>query len=249
MNNTSALTVLTTLLICQVSYAGDSWYVVNNYTGTVGKYPVHVSLQTYTFGPHTHVEGSYYYDKYRAPIVLYGRETEKGLMLCETTGKDDFDKYLLVGEDYDLDTCPFRLTYNDEGLTGIWQNDKNRLTVSLSGTDVMDENQIVVGDANMEIPFWGQTADHSFIGVYENSNNSLVINRIKVLDKKRGTVIQTINPQTENCEFGFYMTAIYQNIETVNDSTVSFHCYSRKMEDISEDYAFNKQQGRYYPIQ
>jgi len=248
MNRIKAITAAISLLLCQISFAGDSWYRVNNYTGTVGKYPVHVSLQTYTFGPHTSVEGSYYYDKRHAPIVLYGRETVTSLTLCETTSKTDFDKYLLVGENYDLETCPFRLTYNDEGLTGIWQNDKTSLPVSLSSTDVMDENQIVAGDASIEIPFWGQTADHSFIGVYENSNDSLVIHYVKVLDKKFGTVIQTIDPQTENCDFGFYMTAIYQNVETVNDSTVSFHCYSMR-DDISIEYVFNKQAGRYYPIQ
>ena len=248
MGRIKAITAIVSLSVCQLVFASNSWYVVNNYTGTVGKYPVHVSLQTYTFGPHVDVKGSYYYDKHRAPIVLYGRETATGLTLCETTRQADFEKYLSVGEAYDLDACPFRLTNSDEGLTGVWQNNKARLPVSLSSTDVMDETQVIASEASIEIPFWGQTAGHSFIGVYENSDNGPVINRINVLDKKLGKVIQTINPQTENCDFGFYMTAIYQNIETDNDATVSFHCYSNKA-DISEEYTFNKQQGRYYPAQ
>lgn len=244
MSKIKAITAALSLSACQLVFASNSWYEVNNYIGTVGKYPVHVSLQTYSFGHYNNVKGSYYYDKYRAPIVLYGRKTATGITLCETTSKTDFEKYLSVGEEYDLDACPFRLTYNDTGLSGIWQNDKTSLPVNLSSTDVMNKTQIIAREGNIEIPFWGQTAEHSFIGVYENSNNGPVINRVNVLDKKNGKVIQTINLPAGNCDFGFYMTAIYQNIETDNDATVSFHCYSSKA-DISEEYTFNKKEGRY----
>jgi len=248
MNNIRTFTLLTSLLMCSGSHASDSWYVVKNYRGTLGKYPVHVSLQTYQFGAYVSVKGSYYYDKYHAPIALYGRETADGLVLCEVASKTDFEKYLLFGERYSLSDCPFRLVNNEQGLTGVWQNEKSTLAVSLSSTASMDQTHIIANQGSIEIPFWGQTATHSFMGVYENSGDGLSVNHIKVLDKKQGNVIQVINPQTENCQFGFYMTAIYQNIETINDSTVSFNCYSTKA-DISDEYIFNKKEGLYYPAQ
>lgn len=248
MNPIKMMAVVAVLLKCSLSFAGDSGYVVTNYAGTVGKYPVHVSLQTYTFGAHVSIKGSYYYDKFRAPIALYGRETAEGIRLCEVTRKTDFEKYLSIGEAFSLDTCPFNLVTRELGLTGIWRNEKSRLDVRLTRTASLDKTHITASEQSIEIPFWGQTPTHSFIGLYENSANTVSANQIKVLDKKTGQVTQVINPQTENCDFGFYMTAIYENIDAVNDSTVSFNCYSTRG-DISHEYTFNKKEGKFIQIQ
>ncbi|TPN60374.1 hypothetical protein FJ981_02250 [Mesorhizobium sp. B1-1-4] len=59
------------LLLSQKAVAG--WYHVENYEGSIGPDPVHLSLQTYdSFGSGITVEGSYFYDAGQSPIALYG---------------------------------------------------------------------------------------------------------------------------------------------------------------------------------
>ena len=225
--------------------ASDSWYVLDNYEGTIGKSPVHVSLQRYSFGGETNVKGSYYYDKYRSSIPLYGKITSDAIVLCEVANDQEYDDYLTQGKKYDLNTCPLKLTNGGDVLHGTWQNAKRTLDVVLSMTASMDKTTLSGNPAKtIEIPFWGQTASHSFIGIYEMKDDGLSVNKVMALNKSSGKVDQVIDPQLHQCDFGFYMTAIYQNIERLNNSSqIALNCYSKT--DFSVIYGLSQDKQNY----
>lgn len=224
---------------CSCSYAVSSWYVVNNYTGVIGKYPVHLSIQSYDFGKDVNIEGSYYYDHHRSPIALYGKEVSGMIELCEVSNKKDFEKYIVLGDKFDLSQCPLKITKHGQNLNGEWHNSKRKLDVSLKHVSSMFPRNIVSESSTVEIPFWGQTDKHSFIGVYEKEGTDIVINKIKVFDKKSGNVIQIITPQKQECQFGFYMTSIYQNVEEFDSNSIFLNCYSTRA-NVTVGYKFDK---------
>lgn len=239
---------LYTLLCGSAMATRDSWYVINNYEGQIGKNPVHVSLQTYAFGGQTTVKGSYYYDKYRSPIALYGKQTATSLVLCEVNGDKEYSEHIEEGVNYDASLCPLKLTYSGDNLQGAWQNKKSNLNVLLQHTSSLDATPLTDNATHViEIPFWGQTAAHSFIGVYQKKGDDISINKVKVLNKSSGKVDQVIDPQLHDCTFGFYMTAIYQNIEKLgNSSQIALNCYSTGS-DNSVMYSLN-QDGHTYSL-
>ena len=230
------------LLFCGLIFYGygeasESWYVVNNYTGTIGKYPIHLSIQSYDFGSDINIEGSYYYDHHNSPIALYGKETSGEIELCEISNKTDFKKYIITGDKYDPLQCPFKITKNGQTLKGKWEGNSIKLDVMLSKVASMNKTEIISKNGVLEVPFWGQTDKHIFIGIYEKYENEIVIHKINVVDKKSGHVIQTITPQDNQCDFGFYMTPIYQNMEQFSDSSISLNCYSTNA-DVTVEYEF-----------
>ncbi|MGO2441565.1 MAG: hypothetical protein ACTH8B_17000 [Serratia proteamaculans] len=220
---------------CGYSEASESWYVVDNYTGTIGKYPVHLSIQSYDFGSDVNVEGSYYYDHHNSPIVLFGKESAGDIVLCEISSKEDFERYIVSGDKYDATKCPFRITKHDQTLKGEWKNKNINLDIILSKVASMDKSNITSKNGELDVPFWGSTDKHSFVGVYKQGNDGVTINEIKVLSKNDSQVIQVINPQSKKCDFGFYMTPIYQNVERFSSSSISLNCYSTNS-DFSVEY-------------
>lgn len=231
------------LLLSASTQAAYIPYVVNNYEGYIGKYPVHLSLQYYDFGKNVNIEGSYYYNSHRSPIPLYGVNEPNIIVLCEAISNENFDRYIVQGEKFEVSKCPFKLTRNSTGLLGEWRNEQSTLKVDLKET-VGLSNGVLNGTAKkIDIPFWGQTKQHSFIGVYEASTDGIVINKVNVLDKKNGELTQVINPQLNGCEFGLYMTSIFQNIEK-DGSQIRLNCYSTRS-DVSVNYRLNKQASRY----
>ncbi|WP_431022883.1 hypothetical protein [Erwinia rhapontici] len=234
-------------LLAGSAHAG--WYVVDNYEGSLGAWPIHLSLQEYdSYGSGLNIKGSYYYDKYHAPIPLYGKRTADAIELCEVHGAEDYDRALVQGtqKGFDTHSCPFRLTRKGEALTGHWQQGEKRYVVALKHTTSLDNtNEGSVTGQLVDIPFWGQTATHSFIGHYQASTDGIAIDSISVVNKKTGNTDQTINPQRPPCQFGFFMTAIYQNMESDNTGKmVWLNCYSEKA-DITVDYHFDRTRQRY----
>lgn len=239
---------IVSLLLTGSAQAG--WYQVDNFEGTLGDWPVHLSLQQYdSYGSGLTIKGSYYYDKYHAPIPLYGKRTADTIELCEVHGTEEYDRVLIQGTKQAVDThsCPFSLTHQGEVLRGYWQQGKKRYAVLLKQTASLDnssEQEKVTGNS-VDIPFWGQTPTHSFIGHYQTSADGIVINSVSIVNKKSGKVDQTIDPQQHQCQFGFYMTAIYQNIESDNaGKMVWLNCYSQQA-DITVDYHFDNALQRY----
>ncbi|WP_456311251.1 hypothetical protein [Serratia proteamaculans] len=234
-------------LLAGSAHAG--WYVVDNYEGSIGAWPIHLSLQEYdSYGSGLNIKGSYYYDKYHAPIPLYGKRTADALELCEVHGADDYDRALVQGtkKGFDTQSCPFRLALKAGELTGHWQQGEKRYAVALKHTASLNNTaEERISARHVDIPFWGQTPTHSFIGHYQASTDGIAIDSISVINKKTGNTDQTINPQRPPCQFGFYMTAIYQNMESDNTGKmVWLNCYSEKA-DITVDYHFDKTRQRY----
>ncbi len=57
--------------------------------------------------------------------------------------------------------------------------------------------------------------------------------------------MQTFNPQLHGCDFGFFMTSTYQNIESKKEhSQVRLNCHSTKS-DIFSDYRYDSENHRY----
>ncbi|CAI1009241.1 Uncharacterised protein [Serratia rubidaea] len=222
---------------CGYSEARESWYVVDNYTGTIGKYPVHLSIQSYAFGSDVNIEGSYYYDHHNSPIVLFGKEKDGDIVLCEIFSKEDFEKYIVSGDKYNATECPFRITKHGQVLKGEWKNKNVKLDIVLSKFSSMNESNITSKNGELDVPFWGQTDKHSFIGVYEKDKDGVVINKIKVISKENGHVVQIINIQDKRCDFGFHMTPIYQNMEKFSNSSILLNCNSTNSE-IEIEYVF-----------
>jgi hypothetical protein len=231
------------LLLSASIHAAYMPYVVSNYEGHIGGYPVHLSLQYYDFGKYINIEGSYYYNNHRAPIPLYGVNKSNSIVLCEINNDDNFDRYIVQGENFDVSKCPFKLTRDPTGLVGEWRNERSILNVDLKATIRLNEGVLHGSAKEIDIPFWGQTKQHSFIGIYEVSNDGIAINKVNVVEKTNGKIIQTINPQLKGCEFGSYMTSIFQNIEN-DGSQVRLNCYSTGG-DVSVNYSLNKKTFRY----
>ena len=238
---------IATLLLTSTTHAG--WYVVDNYEGALGAWPIHISLQTYdSYGSGLNIKGSYYYDKYRAPIPLYGKRTADMLELCEIHSAEEFERVMVQGTKQSVDTqaCPFRLTLQGDGLTGQWQQEEKRYAVTLKHSASLDNTaaEHITGE-HVDIPFWAQTPTHSFIGHYQASVDGITVDSISVINKKTGNTDQTIDPQQHQCQFGFFMTAIYQNMESDNaGKMVWLNCYSQQA-DITVDYHFDKTRQRY----
>ncbi|MFI8418643.1 hypothetical protein ACQKDS_19755 [Serratia sp. NPDC078593] len=237
LSNLKVIFIFFGSFFCGNSEASESWYVVDNYIGTIGKHPVHLSIQSYDFGGGVNIEGSYYYDRYNSPIVLFGKESVGNITLCEISSKKEFERYIVSGDKYDSTKCPFRIIKRNQILKGVWKNNNVKLDVVLSKVSSMNKSNVKSESGELDIPFWGDTEKHYFIGVYKQSGNKVIINKVKVINKNDGQVIQIINPQDEDCDFGFYMTPVYQNIERLSRSSILLNCYS-KDSSISVEYEF-----------
>ncbi|KAA8997038.1 hypothetical protein FJU30_19890 [Affinibrenneria salicis] len=226
---------------------------MNNYVGLVGTYPVHVSLQRYRFGPYISLLGSYYYDRQRAPIPLYGTYAADSLSACEILNAQDYDNSIIRGSATapDMSACPFQLSARGDELVGHWRRGDKRYPVRLRRSASLDDSASppsVLGTP--DIPFWGQTETHSFIGVYQRSGGDLALSGVKVLDKRSGKVVQVLNPQRQGCRFGFFMTPIYMNLENgENRSRVLLNCAPGDGPgDKTIEYRLDADSQRYRPV-
>jgi hypothetical protein len=207
------------------------WYQVTNYEGRIGEYPIHFSIQEYDyFGSGLNVRGSYFYDKNRGSIPLYGKlDKNGGLSLCEIHTADQYWKILMQGSLTPIDTsgCPFQLKLTKGSASGRWSNDGRSYDVALLETAHLNDTQGFRTSGLVEIPFWGQTTGHLFIGSYalEGAEGRATV---KVVDKRTGQVIQEIQPEKHGCTFGFLMTPIYMNVEssgTGRSEEILINCY------------------------
>ncbi|MEJ2631507.1 MAG: hypothetical protein P8011_01240 [Acidihalobacter sp.] len=211
----SGLLALMLLLAPSLAHAG--WYRVANYVGYIGSYPVHLSLQDYaSFGSGLNVEGSYYYDAHLAPIPLYGKRIGERIELCEIHSAQAYQRVLSMGsrKGFDTHACPLQLVVENGAIRGRWRDARHSYSVKLRQVGKLDDTGAGRVSGRVDIPFWGQTRHHAFIGVYRNGKNGITIDSIRVVDKRTRSVIQQFDPQQHNCAFGFFMTPIYMNLES-----------------------------------
>ncbi|MDX1803767.1 MAG: hypothetical protein R3292_06770 [Alcanivorax sp.] len=235
---TDRLAVVTTLLLLS-SPALAGWYQVSNYTGHIGRQAAHLSLQYYHFGAGITVEGSYYYDHYHTPIALYGTRDPHGhLTLCEIHSHTEFSRVIETGLQNPIDTshCPLQLQLGPRHADGRWHDGKHDLAVSLTRVGQLDNTGPPRLTGKVAIPFWGQTDHYSFIGRYRQQQGTLALQRLRVVNKASGKVIQELNPNGHDCGFGFYMTPIYMNVASGHNhdqEEVDLHCDSRRGDRIA----------------
>jgi hypothetical protein len=245
-------TAFTILLLLVAVEANAGWYRVTNYVGQIGPYPVHLSIQTYDFGSGLNVEGSYYYDKHRSPIPIYGKLIGNSASLCEIHSADEVDKILVRGSRSGFDTtgCPLRLVFSNDEATGQWTDHRGSFDVKLKRVGSLDDTESGRIDGVVEIPFWGQTKSYMFIGVYKASGAAgagISINAVRVVNKKTGAIIQDFDPQQHDCTFGFLMTPIYMNIKSVNsgkDEKIGLNCGGMRFSTVVY-YSLNKKTGTF----
>jgi hypothetical protein len=226
------------------------WYQATNYIGKIGTYPIHFSLQEYDFGSGLTFQGSYYYDKNIIPIPIYGKRDGSGrIELCEIHDETEFDRIIVQGSrsGFDTSSCQFKLSADENGAQGTWGSGGKSYDVSLQRTAVLDDKTGAgLTKGNIEIPFWGQTKNHAFIGVYEGTESGVMFKTIKVIDKRTRGVIQEFNPQERDCSFGFIMTPIYMNIQSYKSKAerIILNCHGPKDGD-AVFYVFDRKSKQF----
>lgn len=206
-------------IFCVLLLSGNAsagWYHVENYEGTIGSQPVHVSLQTYdSFGSGITVEGSYFYDAKQSPIAVYGKLNGTALVLCEISGKKEFDRILVMGSKTPVDTtgCPFSLDMAEGDATGTWSKGTDTYPVTLKKVASLDDTGDTKIDGAVEIPFWAETAADRFAGIYTNTDSGTCMAKMQVIKKSSRKVVQEIAFDDDGCNAGMLMTSIYENVQ------------------------------------
>jgi len=213
----SRVALCTLLFTTTAAHAG--WYEVRNYTGTVGNAPVHVSLQTFdnlnkNESSQWRVDGSYYYDAHRVPIVLQGTRQPDGTMqLCEAAAPASFGDSPVVPKASPANPvpCPIHLTITTAGASGEWNDGKRTLPITLHQVASLDDTD---GDGPhidgaVEIPMWHHSKDHLLLGVYRTSRDCpLSMSSLRLVNIKSGKVDRDIKL---DCA-GTVATSIYANV-------------------------------------
>jgi hypothetical protein len=240
--------IFSVLLLSGEAAAG--WYHVENYEGSIGSQPVHVSLQTYdSFGSGMTVEGSYFYDAKQGPIAVFGKLNGTSLVLCEISNDKEFDRILVVGSKIPVDTtgCPFSLDMAESGATGTWSKGADTYPVTLKKVASLDDTGDPKIDGAIEIPFWAETAAHRFAGVYTNTDSGTCMAKMQVIKKSSRKIVQEIAFDDDGCNAGMLMTSIYANVQK----------WAERGEDIisvnfrgggagyTMDYAFDRKTKKY----
>lgn len=236
-------------LLLLTGKATAGWYHVENYEGSIGSNPVHLSLQTYNFGSGLTLEGSYFLDDKQSPIPLYGKVSGTSLALCEITNDEEFERIIVMGKKTGLDTtgCPFSLEFGDGNLTGSWSKGTDKFPVNLrkvAGFDDSGEGKI---EGNVEVPFWAQTATDRFAGIYTKSGDGICMTKMQVINKKRKKAVQTIKFGGDLCNAGMLMTAIYENVQKSVErgkDIISVSFYDGRA-GYEEDYVFSAKAKKY----
>lgn len=202
------------LLFSVISSAHAGWYDVQNYAGTIGDLPVHLSIQMSDNSRESHVDGSYYYDAHRTPIPLQGKRLADGsLQLCEAGEPATFGDSPKVPEASATHPvpCPISLSVNGEQASGEWRDGKKNLPISLHQIGSLNDT----GDSprlggTVEIPMWHHTKHYLLLGVYESASDCpLSMSRLRLVDIKSGRVDKELKFP---CGTGTVSTPIYANV-------------------------------------
>lgn len=212
--------VLCVALFSTPAYAG--WYQVRNYIGTVGSYPVHVSLQNYDElnrgeARQKKIDGSYYYDANRRPIALVGtRHADGKMVLCEATPPDTLGDSPVVPKPTSArpNPCPIELSVESGKVTGIWNDGKKSLDIrlqevaQLDNTD--DKSQEIKPSGDVEIPMWYHTKTHLLLGIYQQAQDcAFSMRKLRFINIRTG---KTDKEMAFECGAGTVATSIYSNV-------------------------------------
>ncbi len=222
------------------SHAG--WYECYNYKGTIGNYPITLSIQITEdyFGEKDkkefNINAVYKYDKYNNPIKL------------EAILKNN--KIRLYENHEDQQTAVLEFDFSEPISTGYWTNSKNKKRLALNLKYISKLNDKTGNDVfeAVEILQLYALKDYYFMGVYSKGENEMRarMERIKIMNKKDDTLFQIMDFNDLDLSVGNIVTIIYQNI-TVNDfnnSQVYIWCDVGKMGGWFE-LKFDKQKNKF----
>lgn len=206
-------------VFCLLLFSGKAiagLYQVENYEGSIGPNPVHLSLQRYAhFGSGITVEGSYFYDAKQSPIAIYGKADGSRVSLCEIADDKEFQRVLVMGSKTPVDTtgCPLSLDLSESGATGSWSKGADKFPVTLKKVASLDETGEGKIVGTVEIPFWAETVTNRFAGIYTTSDAGICMTKLQIINKKKKKVVQEIGFDDEDCNAGMSTTPIYMNVE------------------------------------
>ncbi len=202
--------VILVLLGLTKSYAG--WYTCYNYKGTLGKYPITLSIQVTEgfFGEkgkkEFNLNGVYKYDKYNNPIKLEGILKDNRIRLYEShNGK--------VSAILEFD-------FSKEISNGYWTDVATKKVLSLNlkyHSELIDTHEEYFFE-HIDILQLQALKDFYFIGSYSKDKGEMRarLEKFKIINKKDNTVFQIIDFSDLDYTVGNVITIIYQNIE-IND--------------------------------
>ncbi len=215
MKSTTLIT-LTILIIFGFIKADAGWYECYNFSGTIDKSPITLSIQMREdyFGEKNkkdfNIIGVYKYDKNNAPIKLEGRRNsgDNKVVLYEVTGEKQ--------------TAAFEFEFSENESKGFWKNlsTAQKLPLNLKYvskiTDTAQENEF----SNVEILQANSLKDFYFTGVYSKIKNQAdaQMTELKIIRKTDNSVFQTLNFSKVEAPMGNLMTIIFDNIEADNKS-------------------------------
>ncbi len=199
---------------CATTNAYAGWYECYNFEGTIGKFPVTLSMQVRKgyFGKPAkkkfNVIGIYKYNKYNSPIKLEGifDEHNKQVTLYEVTGKN-YSAVLQFG-------------FSEKQCAGIWQNKAtlNKLPVSLMFVSKLLDLERKQAFSSVDILQAQSLTRFYFIACYDkvNSADKAVLSELKIIQKSNGKIFQVIDLSKIDDAIGNVITVIYDNLEVVD---------------------------------
>lgn len=214
----SLLCLLVFVLFALPRAALAGWFEVENYVGTIGDSPVHISLQSYKHLGHAHthrlhLDGSYYYDSKRIPIPLQGTAQPNGSMtLCEARRPLSVANSATVPKASAAHPVPCQMSISVDGrnAVGVWWDGKNKLPITLKKVGSLDDTDQIRLEGDIEIPMWHHTKEHLLLGIYKASEECPVsMLELRLINKRTGETDKSIEL---DCMAGMIMTTIYTNI-------------------------------------
>ena len=202
--------ILIMILCFGLAEASAGWYECYNFKGSIGKYPIEMSIQVRKgyFGEKQKKEyniiGVYKYDKFNNPIRLEGKldfKTNKALL------------YEISKGSYSA-TFEFDFTLNE--CHGFWKHiaTNQSLTLNLKHlstlTDTLRENEF----KNVKVLQTSALHDFYFVGIYSKlaGQDQAQMNSLDIIQKRNNLLYQTIDFSKTERQTGNVMTIIYDNV-------------------------------------
>ncbi|MVN90490.1 hypothetical protein [Mucilaginibacter aquatilis] len=208
------LRILFFILFCATTNAYAGWYECYNFEGTIGKFPITLSMQVRKgyFGEPAkkkfNVIGVYKYNKYNSPIRLEGifDERSKQVTLYEVSGKS----YSAV----------LQFVFSEKQCPGSWQNKAtvNKLRVSLTFVSKLLDLEPEQVFSGVDILQAQSLTRFYFIACYNKVSGAdkAVLSELKIFQKNNGKIFQVIDLSNVEDAIGNIMTIIYDNLEVVD---------------------------------
>ena len=211
------LTIFIFLLTLGLTKAYAGWYECYNFTGTIDKYSITLSLQVRQgfFGEKDkkdfNIIGVYKYDKHNDPIRLEGKINFKD------------NKALLYEIHNNKHSATFEFNFSKNECSGVWRNLSTNKTMPLHLNfvsqliDTLDKNQ----STNIEILQANSLTGFYFIGEYSKivGESRAQMDKLRIIRKKDNITFQTIDFSKIETQTGNVMTIIFDNVEVINAKT------------------------------